>query len=129
MDYDVIVVGAGHNALITAAYAAKAGYKVGVFERRAVPKRDRRLLFAARVLSSGEAQYRNCRVVKTKPLVLAAEIRRIAVCTCVPVSGKRTASGTHIGLWWNPTERFAVRGSAWSAISAKWTPKGVSAFV
>ncbi len=36
MDYDVIVVGAGHNALITAAYAAKAGYKVGVFERRAI---------------------------------------------------------------------------------------------
>lgn len=34
MDYDVIVVGAGHNALITAAYAAQAGYRVGVFERR-----------------------------------------------------------------------------------------------
>lgn len=34
MDYDVIVVGAGHNALVTAAYAAKAGYRVGVFERR-----------------------------------------------------------------------------------------------
>ncbi len=33
-DFDVIVVGAGHNALITAAYAAKAGYRVGVFERR-----------------------------------------------------------------------------------------------
>ncbi|AFZ68071.1 phytoene desaturase family protein [Deinococcus peraridilitoris] len=30
-------MGAGHNALITAAYAAKAGYRVGVFERRAVP--------------------------------------------------------------------------------------------
>ena len=34
MDYDVLVVGAGHNALITSAYLAKAGYKVGVFERR-----------------------------------------------------------------------------------------------
>ncbi len=33
-DYDLIVVGAGHNALITAAYAAKAGLKVAVFERR-----------------------------------------------------------------------------------------------
>lgn len=30
-------MGAGHNALITAAYAAKAGYKVGVFERRPIP--------------------------------------------------------------------------------------------
>lgn len=33
-DYDVLVMGAGHNALVTAAYAAKAGLKVGVFERR-----------------------------------------------------------------------------------------------
>lgn len=34
MDYDLIVIGAGHNSLIAAAYAAKAGYRVGVFERR-----------------------------------------------------------------------------------------------
>ncbi len=33
-DFDVIIIGAGHNALITAAYAAQAGYRVGVFERR-----------------------------------------------------------------------------------------------
>ncbi len=33
-DYDVIVIGAGHNALITAAYAAQAGHRVAVFERR-----------------------------------------------------------------------------------------------
>ncbi|MDL2345146.1 NAD(P)/FAD-dependent oxidoreductase [Deinococcus sp. MIMF12] len=33
-DYDVLVMGAGHNALVTAAYAARAGLKVGVFERR-----------------------------------------------------------------------------------------------
>ncbi|MDO4262748.1 MAG: NAD(P)/FAD-dependent oxidoreductase [Deinococcus sp.] len=33
-DYDLIVMGAGHNALITAAYAARAGLKVGVFEKR-----------------------------------------------------------------------------------------------
>lgn len=35
-DYDVAVIGAGHNALITAAYAARAGYRVGVFERRGI---------------------------------------------------------------------------------------------
>ena len=33
-DYDVITIGAGHNALISSAYLAQAGYKVGVFERR-----------------------------------------------------------------------------------------------
>ena len=35
-DYDVITVGAGHNALIASAYLAQAGYRVAVFERRDV---------------------------------------------------------------------------------------------
>lgn len=33
MDYDAIIIGAGHNGLVTAGYLAKAGYRVGVFER------------------------------------------------------------------------------------------------
>ncbi|MFP4323827.1 MAG: phytoene desaturase family protein [Anaerolineales bacterium] len=33
-DYDILVVGAGHNALVCAAYLAQAGYAVGVVERR-----------------------------------------------------------------------------------------------
>ena len=36
MDYDLIVIGAGHNSLVAAAYVAQAGYRVGVFERRSV---------------------------------------------------------------------------------------------
>jgi phytoene dehydrogenase-like protein len=36
MDFDVIIIGAGHNGLITGAYLASAGYRVGVFERRPV---------------------------------------------------------------------------------------------
>lgn len=36
MDYDLIVVGAGHNALVSAAYVAQAGYRVAVFERRSL---------------------------------------------------------------------------------------------
>ncbi len=33
-DADVIVVGSGHNALVAAAYLARSGYRVMVFERR-----------------------------------------------------------------------------------------------
>ena len=33
-NYDAIIVGAGHNGLVTAAYLAKAGRKVLVLERR-----------------------------------------------------------------------------------------------
>src|SRR3954452_10930435 len=34
--YDAIIIGAGHNGLVTAAYLAKAGQKVLVLERRDV---------------------------------------------------------------------------------------------
>jgi phytoene dehydrogenase-like protein len=34
--YDAVIVGAGHNGLVTAAYLAKAGRKVLVLERRAI---------------------------------------------------------------------------------------------
>lgn len=34
--YDSIIVGSGHNGMINAAYLAKAGYKVAVFERRPI---------------------------------------------------------------------------------------------
>jgi len=35
--YDVLVIGAGHNGLVCAAYLLKAGYKVLLLERRSLP--------------------------------------------------------------------------------------------
>ena len=35
-DYDVLTIGAGHNALVASAYLAQAGLAVGVFERRPI---------------------------------------------------------------------------------------------
>jgi beta-carotene ketolase (CrtO type) len=36
-DYDVVVIGAGHNGLVCAAYLLKAGYRVVLLEKRSVP--------------------------------------------------------------------------------------------
>ncbi len=36
-NYDVIMIGAGHNGLVCAAYLLKAGYKVLLLEKRSVP--------------------------------------------------------------------------------------------
>ena len=35
--FDVIIIGAGHNGLVCAAYLLKAGYQVLVLEKRSVP--------------------------------------------------------------------------------------------
>ena len=35
--YDVVVIGAGHNGLVCAAYLLKAGYRVLLLEKRSLP--------------------------------------------------------------------------------------------
>jgi beta-carotene ketolase (CrtO type) len=36
-EYDIIIIGAGHNGLVCAAYLLKAGYSVLLLEKRSVP--------------------------------------------------------------------------------------------
>jgi len=33
-NFDALIIGSGHNGLVTGCYLAKAGYKVGVLEKR-----------------------------------------------------------------------------------------------
>jgi ribulose 1,5-bisphosphate synthetase/thiazole synthase len=35
--YDVVIIGAGHNALVCAAYLLKAGYSVLLLEKNSIP--------------------------------------------------------------------------------------------
>lgn len=37
MEFDVVIIGAGHNGLVCAAYLLKAGYRVALLEKRSVP--------------------------------------------------------------------------------------------
>jgi beta-carotene ketolase (CrtO type) len=36
-EYDIVIIGAGHNGLVCASYLLKAGYSVLLLERRLVP--------------------------------------------------------------------------------------------
>ena len=36
-EYDIVIIGAGHNGLVCAAYLLKAGYRVLLLERRSIP--------------------------------------------------------------------------------------------
>jgi beta-carotene ketolase (CrtO type) len=36
-DYDVVIIGAGHNGLVCAAYLLKEGYSVALLEKRSIP--------------------------------------------------------------------------------------------
>lgn len=78
MDYDVIIIGAGHNGLVSGAYLAKAGYRVGVFERRdqvggAVSTRE--IVPGYRFDLGGSAHI----LIRTTPVVAELELERFGL--------------------------------------------------
>ena len=69
MKYDVVIIGAGHNGLVTAAYLAKGGLKTLVLERREVLGGGAELDHATGPFSSQIITDLNLKVQFTKPKV------------------------------------------------------------
>ena len=71
---DVVVAGAGHNSLITAAYLAAAGYEVVVLDARAIPgggAASEELLLPAYMVDSCSTGHT---LIQTNPLLLDDEL-------------------------------------------------------
>jgi phytoene dehydrogenase-like protein len=117
-DYDVIIIGAGHNGLVTAGYLAKAGRKVLVLERRdqvggaAVTEE----VFAGfRFSTCADGSGYLCREVQRdlKPSV--------EILTSDPVAFSPQPDGSHLTIWRDPA-RTASEIARFSATDAERYP-------
>jgi len=122
--YDVIVVGAGHNGLIAAAYLAKAGKRVIALERRSI-------LGGACVteeipgapgyrVSTGAAQLGNLRPEIVADLDLAAHGYELILPD--PMSVFPTGDGRALTIWLD-RERTLAEVRAFSAADAEALPR------
>jgi phytoene dehydrogenase-like protein len=128
-DYDVLVVGAGHNALVTAAYAAQAGLKVGVFERRHLPGgavSTEELVPGYRFDYGGSAHI----LIRMTPVVRELELTRYGLQYLELDPMFHCSDGETPWFIWRDAERTAAeldalfpgQGEAYRRFLKEWTP-------
>ena len=121
--YDAIVVGGGHNGLVTAAYLARAGRSVCVLERR-------ELLGGACVTEELWPGYRVSRASYVVSLLQPAVIRDLELARnglrvriCEPSFATITPEGQAIVFWYSRPERTREQIRAVSARDAERWPE------
>ena len=129
-DYDLIVVGAGHNALVAAAYVAQAGYRVAVFERReivggAVSTVEQ--VPGYRFDLGGSAHI----LIRLTPIVeeLGLERYGLEYLECDPLFSAPYEDGDHLFVWRDVDRTitdieslFPGEGEAYGRFIDEWTP-------
>jgi len=129
-DADVIVVGAGHNALVAAAYLARAGARVIVFERTP------RLGGAMATVDWGDGYVLDLGgsahiLIHLTPIVAELELERygLAYLPCEPMFWAPTPEGAAL-RWYRSLERTAAaldavrpgQGEAYRRFVEQWRP-------
>ncbi|WP_045234132.1 phytoene desaturase family protein, partial [Deinococcus pimensis] len=122
-------MGAGHNALVTAAYAARAGYRVGVFERRHIvggAVSTEELVPGYRFDYGGSAHI----LIRTTPVVQELELSRFGLHYIELDPLFHASDGETPWFVWRDARRtaddlenlFPGQGDAYSRFIDDWTP-------
>ncbi|OZC02781.1 phytoene desaturase family protein [Rubricoccus marinus] len=129
-DYDLIVIGAGHNALISAAYVAQAGYRVAVFERRDIvggAVSTREIVPGYQFDLGGSAHI----LIRLTPIIeeLGLEQYGLDYIELDPLFSAPFEDGDHLFIWRDVDKtaddlerRFPGEGDAYKRFIDEWTP-------